>query len=117
MTTPVGPKVGPIRVFLAGHIDNQASPKVDLGRVVLAGWKVSQPGSIENLGQTYKPLEQENVEGYPTHRTEMEKHRYGYHLVHNGKNKDGWDLGRTDQPRILMVVTSTDTPQGRCSLE
>ena len=34
-TIPVGPKVVPIRVVLAGHIDNQAGPKVFLGRVVL----------------------------------------------------------------------------------
>ena len=36
-TTLVGLMVGPIRVFLAGHTDNQAGPKVDPGRVVLAG--------------------------------------------------------------------------------
>ena len=36
-TIPVGPKVFPIRVVLAGRIDNLSRPKVDPGRVFLIG--------------------------------------------------------------------------------
>ena len=94
------------------HKDNQAGPKVGPGRVVLAGWKVSQPGQTENLKHTGKPLEQENVEGFPAHRTNMERYKRVYHPVHNEKIKDGWDLGRTDQPRSSTAVETTDTPLG-----
>ena len=87
-----------------------------LFRSVLAGWKAAQLGQTENLEHTDKPLEQENVEGFLAHRTDMEKCKWVYHPVHNAKNMDGWDLGRMDQPQGSISVETIDTPQERCSL-
>ena len=80
-------------------------------------WKVVQLVQTENLEHTDKPIEQENIEVFLGHHTDMEKCKRVYHPVHNEKNKDSWDLGRTDQPWSLTAVETTDTPQERYSPE
>ena len=58
---------------LAGHKDSQAGLKVDLEKVVHEG----------------EPLERVNLKDSHTHRTDMEKHKWVYHPMHNVKNMSG----------------------------
>ena len=86
---PAGPQGN-----LAGRKDSQAGPKVGLEKVVLAGYKATQPGYTVNPEHEVEPQERVNVKDSRAHCTDMEKHTRVYHPVHNVKNTSGWDLER-----------------------
>ena len=88
--SPTGPKGSPVRAVPAGHKDSQ----VGLEKVVVASYKVAQPGYTVNPEHEVEPLERVNVKDSRTHHIDMEKRKQGYHPMHNAKNTSGWDLER-----------------------
>ena len=82
-------KGSPVRAVPVGHKDSQVGPKVGLEKVVLAGYKVVQPGYTINPEHEVEPQEQVNVKVSHAHRIDMERHTRVYHHVHNAKNTSG----------------------------